>query len=252
MKDIKIILITGASSGIGKALAELYAAPDITLLLFGRDQTRLQEIAQICQNKGAKTDINAIDVRDKAKLIIRIKELDKNHPIDLLIASAGVSAGTAKGGESLEQVEHIMDINLYGLLNSVYPVIELMKKRQKGQIALLSSLAALRSLPSAPAYSASKAAVQFFGESMRIMLKADNIKVNIIYPGYIDTAMTKANNFYMPFLMPADKAAQIIRTGLQKNKAAIGFPFLMYNIVRFLATIPRPLSDIIYARLPKK
>ena len=246
------IVITGASSGLGAALAEAYAMPNVTLGLLGRNKTRLAEISYICSEKGAKVETGIIDVRDNAILQDWIEQFDSSHPIDLLIANAGISAGAGGQHEAQKMVKDIFAINVDGVINSVLPVIPLMKTRGSGQIAIISSLAGLRGLPSCPAYSASKAAVRMFGEGLRGDLKGNGIGVSVVCPGYIRTPMTDVNDFPMPFIMEADEAAQIIMHGLSKNKARIAFPLALYVPLLILSWLPVSLTDPLFAALPKK
>ena len=223
------IIITGATSGVGKELAKIYANENNNLFLSGRDEKRLQEIKEICQKLNANVDSAIIDVVDELATKNWIKNINKNHKIDLIIANAGISAGTEGGPESFEQVKKIFDTNIQGVLNTIQPAIEIMKEQKSGQIAIMSSLAGFRGLPSSPAYSASKSCVRVYGEALRGNLCKFGIKVNVICPGYIKTPMTDVNNFPMPFLMPVDKAARIIKKGLEKNKSSYKFPLISVN-----------------------
>jgi short-subunit dehydrogenase len=127
-----------------------------------------------------------------------------------------------------------------------------MGRRRRGQIALMSSLASFRGFPGAPAYCASKAWVRVWGEALRIDLAATNVEVSVICPGYVDTRMTQANDFHMPLLMPAERAARIIIRGLERNRARIAFPWRMYAGVRLLAALPASLVDPILRLAPRK
>ncbi len=138
------------------------------------------------------------------------------------------------------------------MLNIIHPAIEKMKERKTGQIAIISSLAGFRGLPSSPAYSATKSAVRVYAESLRGNLASCGIKVNAICPGYIKTPMTAVNEFPMPFLMEVDKAAQIIKKGLEKNKSRIAFPFPLYFVVWFATLLSTKITDPIFAKLPAK
>jgi len=246
------ILITGASNGIGKALAIKYSRPGIKLFLTGRDQARLDHVAQLCQQKGAEISSFSCDVRDNQTLLNWIYKCDDKAPVDLVIANAGISAGTGGGDEKIEQVTNIFSTNINGVLNTIYPAIERMKQRQSGQIAIISSLAGYRGLPSSPAYSASKAAVKILGEGLRGHLAKYNIEVTVVTPGYIKTDMTAMNNFYMPFLMNVEKAAEIIVNKLQKNPARIAFPWPLYFIVWLITLLPPFITDPILNLLPGK
>lgn len=249
----KTILITGATSGIGRALALLYAKPGCHLFLTGRNKARLDEIEAQCKRQGATLETATLDVTEAAKLGEKILDWDQKMPIDLVIANAGISGGTGKsGGESTAQAEEIMFTNIQGVLNTVHPLIPRMVGRKSGQIALMSSMASFRAMPGAPAYSASKAAVRFYGEALRPLLAKENIGVSVICPGFIQTPMTDVNSFPMPFLMSAEKAANTIKTGLEKNKGRIAFPFPMHFLMWFLSVFPPFMTDWILARAPKK
>lgn len=255
MKNPKHILITGASSGIGEALAHYYARQGVTLALTGRNEERLKNVAQICRDKGARVDMAALDVCDKANMTQWIKEIYKIQPIDLVIANAGISGGTGgvMSGEALSQARKIFEVNITGVLNTIEPVIEEMQKNNhKGQVALISSLAGFRGWPSAPAYSASKGLVRLYGEGLRGSLKKSGIAVNVVCPGFVTSRMTDANDFPMPMKMAADKAAQIIAHGLAKNKGRICFPLLPHFVAWFVGILPDALAQILLRNAPAK
>ena len=252
MKNPQNIIITGASSGIGFALATLYATNNKNLLLIGRNKTRLNKCQKICQQKGANAIVKICDVTNSKKLTEILSDFDQNYPTDLIISNAGISAGTSKAGESLEQLNKIFDTNIYGVTNSIYPLLDKFKQRKKGQIAIISSQASFRGLPSAPAYSASKSCIRFLGEALRGDLLQHNIAVNVICPGYIKTPLTDANNFPMPFLMEANKAAQYMKKKLSQNNPLIIFPKRLHYLIQLTNLLPIKLSDKIFAKLPKK
>jgi short-subunit dehydrogenase len=251
-KTTKTILITGASSGLGMALAIEYANESTLLILIGRNKNNLDNVALNCQQKGSKTIIELADVRDNSKMLNLYNKINKNYNIDLVIANAGISAGTLGGPESDRQVREIFTTNIDGVLNTINPAIDKMRQQGYGQIAIISSLAGFRGLPSSPAYSASKAAVRIYGEALRGSLKKINIKVNVICPGYIRTPMTDINNFPMPFIMNSDKAAKIIKNKISQNKGRIAFPFLLYFLVWLLSLISIKITDPIFEKLPGK
>ncbi len=244
------ILITGASSGIGAALAEGYAAAGMTLLLTARNVERLEAVAKVCRAKGAAVETAGIDVRNTAAMAEWIVRMDAATPIDLVIANAGISTGSFNGTETLEAAEAVFDINLNGVINTIHPVIPLMIARRSGHIAIMSSLAGICALPSAPAYSASKAALRYYGDALRGKLKAHDIHVSIICPGWITTPLTEKNDFPMPLIMPVEKAAQRIIHGLWKKKARLAFPLRLYVALRVLMILPVSCIDFIFSRLP--
>lgn len=248
------ILITGASSGIGAALALCYARPGVTLFLGGRDSQRLEETASGCRNRGAAAFPAIVDVADRSAVKRWIEEANAKTPLDLVIANAGISGGTggSEDGESGEQARRIFEINLNGVLNTVDPVLPLMKKRRGGQIALMSSLASFSGWAGAPAYSASKGAVRFYGEALRGAMAGTGVKINVICPGFIRTPMTDVNNYRMPFMMDVDKAAGIIAAGLAKDRARICFPFATYALVRVMGALPLRLGSLLMRRMPEK
>jgi short-subunit dehydrogenase len=219
------IVITGASSGIGEALAHAYAAPGVALALNGRDGERLRTVAEACRAKGATVDARQIDVTDRAALAEWLAAFDDAHPVDLLIANAGISID--KDNSSLDDfsvIRHTIAVNLDGVLNTVEPLVGRLMARKRGQIAVVSSLAGFIGLPYSASYNASKAAVRVWGESIRYPLRKSGVGVSVICPGFVTTRMTAQAPFPMPFLMTAERAATIIRRGLARNKARIAFP----------------------------
>lgn len=246
------ILITGASSGIGAALAVEYAAPGVRLFLCGRDAGRLDEVAGACRAKGAAVEARVLSVVDAAALAHWVAEAEVAGPLDLVIANAGISAGTGEGAETAEQTRAIFAVNVDGVLNTVLPAIAPMRARRSGQIAIVASVAGFRGLPSAPAYCASKAAVKAWGEGLRGWLARDGVKVSVILPGFVESRITAANDFVMPFLMPADKAARIIRRGLERDRGRIAFPWPTVFGAWLLSVLPDALVDRLSRRLPGK
>lgn len=253
MKNPQHILITGASSGIGEALALFYAEEGRTLFLCGRDTERLGIVAEKCRAKKAEVYAEKLDVTDAASMENWISRCDKVAPLDLVIANAGISAGPGgKDGETSEQTRRIFAVNVGGVLNTVLPAADKMRERKRGQIAVLSSLAGYRGLPSAPAYSGSKNAIRAWGEALRGSLKDSGIEVNVICPGFVVSRITAKNKFPMPFLMSADKAARIIAGGLAKNKGRITFPPLLAFSVWLMSCLPAGMAEFLLTKLPKK
>jgi short-subunit dehydrogenase len=246
------ILITGASSGIGEALALAYAAPDVTLALSGRDDRRLAAVDEACRARGAAVEADAVDVADRAAMERWLAAAEARAPLDLVVANAGISGGTAGGGEGAAQTRRIFEINVSGLLNTVLPAIPPMRQRGHGQLALMSSVASFRGMPTAPAYTASKAAVRAYGEALRGALAPAGIRVSVICPGFVRSRITAANRFPMPFLMDADRAARIIRRGLARDRARIAFPWPTYFGAWLMGALPPALTEPLVRRLPKK
>jgi short-subunit dehydrogenase len=239
MQSFKSIVITGASSGIGEALALDYAAPGIALALSGRDARRLDAVAAACRAKGAIVDAGLIDVVDRPALADWLVKFDDAHPVDLVIANAGISID--KDNSSLDDfsiVRKTLDVNVGGMLNTVEPLVSRMMRRKTGQIAVVSSLAGFVGLPYSASYNASKAAVRVWGESVRYVLKKSGVGVSVICPGFVVSRMTAQAPFKMPFLMSSQRASKIIRNGLVRNKARIAFPIPTKAAVWFGGVLP--------------
>jgi short-subunit dehydrogenase len=252
MRDPRSIVITGASSGIGTALAEAYAGPGVHLALTGRNAERLALVAGTCRKAGAAVSATPLEVTDAAAMAAWLGEIDRSRPVDLVLANAGISAGTGQGREPAAQVRAIFAVNLDGVLNTVLPLLPAFQARRRGQVALMSSLAGFRGFPGAPAYCASKAAVRVWGEALRGDLRDHGIEVSVVCPGYVVSPMSAVNKFRMPLLMPADRAARIIRQGLERGRARIAFPWPIYAGARLLACLPPALIDPLLSRLPRK
>lgn len=248
----KSVLITGASSGIGASLATAYAAPDTAVALIGRNAERLAGIADRCRTQGASVRSATLDVTDRDTLRGWMSEVDQEAGLDLVIANAGVSAGTGEGGEDEAQLRRILGVNIDGVINTVCPAIDLMRPRRHGQIGIVSSLAGFRGFPGAPGYCASKAAARVWGESLRGHLHAEGIGVSVICPGFVETRMTGVNRFPMPFLQSSDQAARTIRRGLARNKARITFPWPLAAAIWLIAALPPAWTDAVLRRLPEK
>jgi len=257
MREPKSILITGASSGIGEALAVDYAAPGIFLALTGRDSARTEAVAAACRAKGADVLAETVGAEDAVGMPDLLARAHARRPLDLVIANAGISAGTGGKGESVAQARRIFDVNVQGVVNTVAPAIELMlakprDRAPRGQIAIVASLAGYRGFPGAPAYCASKAAVKVWGEGLRGELHGHGIEVSVVCPGYVRTRMTEGNRFPMPLIMDADRAVRIIRRGLERNKARIAFPRRLALMVNLIAALPPAWTDPLFRKLPKK
>ena len=235
-----MIVITGASSGIGRALALYYARRGAHLGLLGRNSERLGQAAAECRAAGAVVESQLIDVCDRPLMADWLENFDTSSPIDLLIANAGVMHGTAPGGD-IEQPEAgyaLVQTNVLGVLNTIQPLLPRFTARQRGQIAIMSSLAALIPLRDSPSYCASKSAVMAYGLSLRDLLGEQGIGVSVICPGYVTTPMSQREAGGKPSEMSAERAAGIIDRGLSRNKAVIAFPFWLALATRIGGRLP--------------
>lgn len=251
------ILITGASSGIGHALARIYATSGVTLALGGRDATRLDAIVTECRARGAEVRPFAVDVTDAAAMRRHVEDADRARPLDLVIANAGISEISGPGGETEEQARRIFAVNVEGVMNTVFPAIDAMRARGangtvRGQIAIMASLAGFHGYPGAPAYVASKNAVRAWGESLRGELYHDGIRVSVICPGFVATPMTAGASFPQPFKISAERAAEIVKRGLARDRSRIAFPWPTYFAAWLGIALPERMVDPLIRRMPKK
>lgn len=215
----RIVVITGASSGIGKALALRYARSGATLGLLGRSHKRLAEVADECRGFGAIAHTAAIDVRARVEMDDWLQTFDSRTPIDVLIANAGVMEGRPPDGQIEPPAASytLMETNVLGVLNSIQPLLPRMISRGHGQIGIVSSIAAFVPLPDSPSYCASKSAVLSYGLALRTLLRPRGIGVSVICPGYVTTPMMRQELGPKPFKMPPEKAADLIVRGLARN-----------------------------------
>lgn len=245
MRNPTSILITGASSGIGEALARRYAKSGRSLALSGRNADRLDAVAKQCQSMGAEVTAKAIAVTDRGAMETWIDALDAAKPLDLVIANAGI--GRAK--VSLEELHDVtletFETNVMGVFNTIHKPLIAMRERGRGQIALMASLAGFRGVPSSVPYSASKVAVKAYGEALRGAVARHGVEVNVICPGYVVSRMTDQNKGGMPFLMSSERAAQIIAEGLVVNRGIIAFPWQTTAVARLMTLLPAPMADYI-------
>jgi short-subunit dehydrogenase len=239
------VLITGATGGIGAALARGYARSGRTLVLHGRDASRLALLSQECESRGARVHAVTFDLRDTAATIAALSSLSSEHVIDLVIANAGVSHELRAGPEteSWDVASEVLAVNVDGTIATVAGVLPEMRRRRGGQIAIVSSLAAYFGLPITPAYCASKAALKVYGEAMRGWLAPQGIAVNVILPGFVRTPMNEGVPGATPFLMSPDQAAMRIRRGLERNRARIAFPRRLAWAMWLLSVLPAAVSQ---------
>lgn len=245
------VVITGASSGIGEALAIECAKRGDRLFLCGRNAQRLEDTAEKCRALGAATDAETIDVTDSEAVAQWLTQCENKAPIERVFANAGVSTGE----ETSDNVRRTFATNVGGVVNTVLPAIEIFRNGQERttkQIVITSSIAGYGPLKACPSYSATKSCVKTWGLALRGMLAPEGIAVSVICPGFIRSRITDANTCPMPFFMEADKAASIILKRADKNKGMISFPWPMRLSTWFLSIMPQFLNELINKLLPKK
>lgn len=245
------IFITGASSGIGAALALRYAASGATLGLVARRKDRLERLSTAF---ATPCEIYPVDVRDAPALAGASQHFIAKYGCpDAVIANAGVSVGTLTDfAEDTRAFQEVIDINVIGMVSTFQPFLSCMREARQGSLVGIASVAGYRGLPGAAAYSASKAAAISYLESLRVELHASGIKVVTICPGYIATPMTERNPYPMPFLMSADEAAAKIATLIARGKPYAVIPWQMALVARILRVLPNWLYDRIVEGVPRK
>jgi short-subunit dehydrogenase len=234
------IVITGASSGIGKALALYFAQQGAILGLLGRSQARLDRVAADCRRRGGSAHVAAIDVRSRTDMFDWLNAFDDTSPVDLLIANAGVMAGSLAAGEPepAETAYALVETNVLGTLNAVQPLLPRMQARAHGQIAIVSSIAGFIPLPDAPSYGASKAATLSYGLALRALLAPHGIRVSVVCPGYVRTPMMEQESGAKPGAMEPATAAVLIARGLARDKPVIAFPLWFSLMTRIGGILP--------------
>lgn len=242
------VLITGASSGLGAALAFLYAAPDVRLDLWGRDEARLRAVAERAQARGASVTTRSLDVSDIAACAAAVDAADDVAPLDLVIANAGISNAGGAGHDDPLAGARVITVNLLGVWATVTPAARRMRRRGCGQLALIGSLAGDRGLPFGAAYGASKAGVRVLGESLRAELTPLGVRVSVVTPGFVRTPLTDKNRFRMPWLLAPEDAARRIRRGLERDRARIAFPLPLVVLGRIARALPDDWVDALLRR----
>ncbi len=245
------VIITGASSGIGSALAAEYALRGATLGLIAR---RRNELEQLAAHFSTPVQIYSTDVRDAAALQTAASDFIARHGCpDIVIANAGVSVGTlTQIPEDLTTFQDVFDINVMGMVKTFQPYIEPMRQARHGVLVGIASVAGYRGLPGSAAYSASKAAAISYLESLRVELKTSGIRVVTICPGYIATPMTEKNPYPMPFLIDADTAARKFARVIDSGKTYAVIPWQMAIVARLLRVLPNWFYDRLFLRAPHK
>lgn len=245
----KTVMITGASSGIGKGLALQIAARGARLGLIARRVELLHELVDEIQAQNGTAIALGADVRDESAVHAAADRICSDlGPIDIMIANAGIGVTDHAANLNPNKVAEVMDINLLGAVNSVAAVLPAMNNRGSGRLVAISSLAAYRGLAKSAAYCASKAALSAFFESLRIDLRHSGLTVTVIHPGFIKTPLTGGRESKMPYLMELDDAIKKILTAIEKGKRSYAFPWQLATIVRASMIMPPAMYDWIAER----
>lgn len=271
------VFITGASSGIGAALALFYARRGAQVALVGRRAQALQAVLEslpppsppfkraiastaaisVCAADGCEAAaghrLYVADVRDRPALHAAAADFLKDGPVDIVLASAGISVGTlTEELDDFDVFSAVLATNVNGTVATFEPFIASMKQRGQGTLVGIASVAGVRGLPGASAYSASKAAVRCYCESLRVELKDSGVKVVTIAPGFIDTPMTARNPYKMPFLMPVERFAAQTAAAIDRGSSYKVIPWQMGIVAKLLRLVPNGLYDYFAASRKRK
>lgn len=251
MNGARRIVITGASTGIGAALARHYARPDTTIALLSRRRDLLDALAATLPGAVA---VYPGDVADMEAQSAAARDfVDRFGAPDLVIANAGISIGTDAGAVAdMANLRRVLDVNVVGMAATLAAFAPSMKAAGRGTLCGIASVAGFRGLPGSGAYSASKAAAISWLESLRTELQGTGVSVVTICPGYIDTPMTRVNTYRMPFLLPADEAARRFARAIDARRRLVVIPWQMAIAGRILRVLPGWLYDRMAARAPRK
>lgn len=239
------ILITGASRGLGAALARAFSVPGAHLCLVARDGAALARVAADCMARGATAATFACDVRDAAALAAQLRDWDAAAPFHLVIANAGITGGTPPGGglEGWASADRVLGVNLMGAVNTVEPLLPGLLARGAGRVVLVASVAAFQGLPDSPAYSASKAGLWAYGEALRARLGPEGVGVTCVAPGFFTSDMSARFQGAHPGEMPLDAMAARVARAIRRGRGRAIIPAPLGAMLRLLALLPAPLAD---------
>lgn len=246
----RTILITGASGGIGAALARTHAASGVTMLLWGRDEARLNETARACRARGAVCHLDAFDLRDADTLVARLSAADSQSPIGLAIFNAGLGGSVDKDAvaETPQSARATAEVNFVSPIIAANLIAVRMASRGHGHIVLVGSIAESYPLPMAPTYAATKAGLRMFAEALGIRMAKHNVMVTLVSPGFVDTPMSRRVPEAKPFLMSADDAARVITAKIAQGARTIVVPW-QFSVIRALTNLlPRALVRAVLRR----
>ena len=247
---IRNLLITGASSGLGAALARVYAAEGTRLILWGRDEQRLNATALECRECGALVETESFDLSDINHMISRIQHLDEQTPLDLAIFNAGLGGEVPRDdlAESTERSHEMVCVNFTAPVVAATALANSMAKRRSGHIVLIGSLGEYFPLPMAPTYSGTKTGLAVFAEALRLRQLKHGVFVTLVAPGFVDTPMSRDLTSPKPFMMSAEKAARCIAKKIARRPARVAFPWPLAVICAGARFLPRALVSAVLKR----
>ncbi len=233
---MRAVFITGGTTGIGMELAKIYAGRGWKVGVCGRERSKFEENFEIHRDN---VTFYQVDVSDRTQLKSAISNFSKTTGLDLLIANAGIGYKFKTKVPDFEFSYKMVHVNLLGVMYAFEAALDVMIPQSKGQLVAISSIAGYNGLPGVSAYSATKAGVLKFCESLHLDMRQFNINVTTICPGFVDTPLTQSNHHPMPFLMKAPRAAELIFRAIEKKKMVYAFPFIFSILVRILGMLPR-------------
>lgn len=244
-----VVWITGASAGIGRQFALALAEKGYDVIVSARSADKLEALAAESAPLLGSINAFACDVADRSAMAKAVSEIEAAHgPIRLAVFNAGIYWPTRGEALDLEAFDKTFEINLFGVLNGLVPVVERMKAHGKGQVVLVGSVSGYTGLPAASAYGPSKAALNNMAESLKFDFDRMNIRMQIVNPGFVDTPATQKNDFEMPALMPVDKAAKAMVAGIEGGGFEITFPRRFTWLLKLLRIMPHPVYFFIMKR----
>lgn len=245
-----VVAITGASSGIGRALAVELAGRGSAVALFARRPEALGETAGLVRSVGARAGVFPCDVRDRAAVAAAFSAAAAElGPIDLLIAGSGVAVPAQAAGYDAASIADTIQTNVLGVTNAIAAVLPSMLDRGRGHLVGISSLLSMRALASHAPYCASKVAVNYLLEGLRVQVAPRGIRVTTVCPGFVATPMTEKNRNPMPGLVTAEEAARRIVLGIERGKRVVAFPAHIALFLRIVTALPAPLWERLARRV---
>jgi short-subunit dehydrogenase len=243
--DFSAVVISGASRGLGAALARRFAGPGVRMLLIARSATALAEVAAECAARGAAAEVAVLDVRDAGAMAAALAAFEAGGAVDLVVANAGTSAGTGPHGapETAAEAARQVAVNLLGAMHLVGPLLPGMLARGRGSIGLIASVVAFRGLPDCPGYCASKAGLLAWGEALRAAHGPHGLRVSVVCPGFFDSAMGERFLGPRPLRLSLEAAAERTQRALIAGQALAVFPAPMGWLMRLLGVLPAGLGD---------
>lgn len=250
--EIRTAVVTGASSGIGLELSRQLAARGVEVALLARRLPLLERLHEEIVSKGGKARVHEADVTDPEALVDLLQRIDDEMGgVDLVVANAGIGSSKWAGKMDWASCRQTIDVNVIGATATLTALLPRMVQRNRGHLVGISSLAGSRGLPKSAIYSASKAFLSVFLESLRIDLLHTGIAVTDVQPGFIKTPLTADNDFPMPFLMEVDDAVQKIVHAIEKRDPIAAFPWPVKTAVQFARVMPVGLYDRVLSRSRK-